>query len=587
MKSKKIILITLLSLCIAACSALAACSRGGADNHVHTYSAEWTHDTSYHWHAATCAHSAKQGDKALHTFTASENEEGDTVYTCVCGYSYTEEAPAEREHDYTTLAVAATCTEGGYTLHRCKYCGDEYRTDETDAIAHNLVDCNGVAATCTEDGHTAHKVCTVCGYKTDYSVDPATGHLFSNNMWAHDANSHWHPAVCEHTTEISGLTGHLFGLSGRCDCGFEYTSEDEDKFTYGTVSGGLEITGLSLTLSQVPENIAVPATHNGSAVVAIADGAFKNSELRNIMLPASVTTIGREAFYGSRRLQSISFGEGLTEIGFTAFGNCTSLRGVSLPSALGTIRSYAFDGCTALETVEMPEYMSAFEDQIFRGCTALKSIKIPDGVTVISNYSFFGCASLESVEIPDGVTQIGVQAFAGCASLGSVDIPDGVTYIGQKAFKGSGLTEVTLPDSVTRLASYAFEDCVALSKVTLSRGLELAIADWFAGCESLEEISLPFVGDYKNSTLATSTAFGFIFGTKEQDSEKFEAVAQGGKTYYIPKSLRKVTVTGTASGDCKITANAFDNCSMITNITVASGVTKNTGWLGNCTATVA
>lgn len=45
----------------------------------HTYSAEWSYDATYHWHAATCGHENEVSDRAEHTFNA------DNVCT-VCGY---------------------------------------------------------------------------------------------------------------------------------------------------------------------------------------------------------------------------------------------------------------------------------------------------------------------------------------------------------------------------------------------------------------------------------------------------------------------------------------------------------------------
>ena len=39
-------------------------------------------------------------------------------------------------HSYTSTKVAATCTNKGYTLHKCS-CGSSYTTDETAALGHS------------------------------------------------------------------------------------------------------------------------------------------------------------------------------------------------------------------------------------------------------------------------------------------------------------------------------------------------------------------------------------------------------------------------------------------------------------------
>ena len=39
------------------------------------------------------------------------------------------------EHSYEVTVKAPTCTEDGYTLHKCS-CGDEYKGEETEATGH-------------------------------------------------------------------------------------------------------------------------------------------------------------------------------------------------------------------------------------------------------------------------------------------------------------------------------------------------------------------------------------------------------------------------------------------------------------------
>ena len=101
-------------------------------------------------------------------------------------------------HNYVTTVVAATCTEGGYTLHQCA-CGESYRTDETAALGHNYVEsgletytctrCGDtytdhthsytttvVEPTCTEGGYTLHAC--ACGYSYRDAEVRALGHSF-------------------------------------------------------------------------------------------------------------------------------------------------------------------------------------------------------------------------------------------------------------------------------------------------------------------------------------------------------------------------------------------------------------------------
>lgn len=63
-------------------------------------------------------------------------------------------------HDYETVVVPPTCTEGGYTLHTCKVCSHSYTDSETAALKHSYTD-TVVAPTVSAAGYTEHK-CSKC-----------------------------------------------------------------------------------------------------------------------------------------------------------------------------------------------------------------------------------------------------------------------------------------------------------------------------------------------------------------------------------------------------------------------------------------
>lgn len=53
-------------------------------------------------------------------------------------------------------------------------------------IKHNLQDVSEKSATCTANGYTAYSYCSYCGYKTDSTVIPATGHKDEDNDYVCD-----------------------------------------------------------------------------------------------------------------------------------------------------------------------------------------------------------------------------------------------------------------------------------------------------------------------------------------------------------------------------------------------------------------
>lgn len=92
------------------------------------------------------------------------------------------------EHSYTASVIAPTCTEKGYTLHKCE-CGNSYTDNETAALGHKTTATAAKAATCIADGNTAYWYCSNCKkYFSDAActkeitlastVIKATGHSF-------------------------------------------------------------------------------------------------------------------------------------------------------------------------------------------------------------------------------------------------------------------------------------------------------------------------------------------------------------------------------------------------------------------------
>lgn len=105
-------------------------SGGSGGGHSHTYAAEWSHDDTYHWHAATCSHTDQKSGYAEHTYTITNDTAtctaaGEKTETCVCGLTQTTESTAKGHTEETIPAVPATCTTAGKTEgKKCSVCGE-------------------------------------------------------------------------------------------------------------------------------------------------------------------------------------------------------------------------------------------------------------------------------------------------------------------------------------------------------------------------------------------------------------------------------------------------------------------------------
>ena len=252
---------------------------------------------------------------------------------------------------------------------------------------------------------------------------------------------------------------------------------------------------------------------------------------KDIVIPSeynglSVTSIDERAFYWCKSLTSIKIPNSVKSIGNQAFESCESLTSILIPDSVTSIGDEAFRDCESLTSIIIPKFVRSIGGATFYGCKSLSNIEIHDSVTSIGNYAFMGCTSLTSIEIPDSVTNIGYFAFSGCKSLTSIEIPNSVTSIGEGAF---------------------------------------------SGCSSLESMVLPFVGGSKFSTIASSsTLFGYIFGTISYTGGSPTKQYLSGRytTYYIPQTLKTVSITGG-----NILDGAFCGCSNFTTINLHDRLT--------------
>lgn len=263
---------------------------------------------------------------------------------------------------------------------------------------------------------------------------------------------------------------------------------EEDK-TVQVGSGNVQAIDL-LTAGQV----TIPAQVRGYSVVNVGQWAFlRCEEMTSVVLPATVTGIDPEAFWGCTGLQSAVLSDEITSIGDYAFSNCFALSQVNMPKSLQTLGMSAFWGCGELSgELVLPEGLKSIGKSAFvdNGYT---SVVLPDGLETLDEETFWGCWRMESVHLPKGLTTLGDRVFVYCESLKSVEIPAAVKKMGTEVFGCCyGLEEATfLTTKLTTLPELTFDHCSKLASVTLPEGLKTIQTKAFYSCEMLAGISFP------------------------------------------------------------------------------------------------
>ena len=102
----------------------------------------------------------------------------------------------------------------------------------------------------------------------------------------------------------------------------------------------------------------------------------------------------------------------VTVIGDYAFYNITALSAIEIPASVTTIGKNAF-AYTGLVEVRIPAGVVAISDSAFYGCTALKNVIVAENskLETIGAKAFNGCSNLDSIVIPTSVTSIATDAF--------------------------------------------------------------------------------------------------------------------------------------------------------------------------------
>ena len=144
------------------------------ETHQHTFSSEWSSNSTSHWHTATCGHDVKS-DEGTHTFgewvidtEATETAEGLKHRNCsVCSYKEEQAIPSPA-HQHT---FSSEWTSDSSTHWHEATCGHDVKGSEAAHIFGAWV--IDTEATETAEG-LKHRNCTVCNYKEEETIPVKT-----------------------------------------------------------------------------------------------------------------------------------------------------------------------------------------------------------------------------------------------------------------------------------------------------------------------------------------------------------------------------------------------------------------------------
>ena len=435
----------------------------------------------------------------------------------------------------------------------CDKCGESY-TDGSDVAPHHThvwgewVEIS--AATCTAQGLKS-RACPCGESETQYIP---SGHIYSD--WCADHTYHWRECTRTGCVDEPAKETHIYDSENTCtkclyykDEGVVFTLQNDNTYAV-TDYNGSETT------------VLLPSRYKGVAVTAIADNALARCNFASVSIPASVTSIGKSAFYGCGSLENITL----------------PFVGASLHGTENTYFGYIF-GANSYDNHNSGFVPNSLKNVVITGgdsidawafsnCVNLTSVTISEGITTIEACAFQNCSALLSVSIPDSVNFIGYHAFRYCTKL--MQVENGVSYVGKWAVDtDKNITSVTLRADTVGIGGVAFLSCNSLVSITIPEGVRTICIDAFYSCNALVSISIPnslvYVDEVAFSGLPDSAFTVYKNGKYLGNSQNpylflHSVVDTGAYGFTIPNSTRFIAL------------GAFQNCDNLTSVTIPSSV---------------
>ena len=153
----------------------------------------------------------------------------------------------------------------------------------------------------------------------------------------------------------------------------------------------------------IPESVEFKGISH--SVTSIGKYAFEDcSGLTSVTIPNSVKSIGGNAFYACSALTSVHISDIAAWCNIDFKGNASNplyyahhlyldgeeVKDLVIPNSVTSIKRSAFAGCSGLTSVTIPNSVTSIGSSAFSGCSGLTSVTIPNSVTSIGGYAFSG-----------------------------------------------------------------------------------------------------------------------------------------------------------------------------------------------------
>ncbi len=479
------------------------------------------------------------------------------------------------------------------------------------ALGHDLVYHGAVAPTCTATGNDSYEACKRCNYTTYHAIK-ALGHSYG--VWeitteptlkqtgiimktcARDASHNVYeylPALSEGQYQKTTL------LEPQClEAGVDtyVYIKDRQVFTFAVVVEALDHHYGSWTVAVKPTftssgQLTRVCSRNASHTEVFDLPALNNFQYAlNHTVPAKCLETGIDVYTYYKDYQEFSF-----EVASSPLGHKLVHHEESEPTC-------EEEGGTAYEACSRCDYKTEHGVVPALGhtydingycarCSKIYYKTSPLSATECKILAYDGSKDNTEIFIPeqiDGLKVVAVEPgiYSGLTSITKLDLAfvgstidsgylgelfGATSYLNQNEVIPATLTEVTVGG--TRLSEGAFYGCSNLTKITIDSTVQYIGIAIVAGCTSLEQLSVPFIG--RSDSDDTYTYLGYFYGVtnyilqeeavnaKLQRVSVTDATTIGVYAFYQCYQLKEIILTDDIT---LIDTMAFFGCSGLTQL---------------------
>lgn len=293
----------------------------------------------------------------------------------------------ENHWDDGKITTTPTCTKTGVKQYTCTICS-ETKTEEIAALGHDYssdwtID---TAAACETVGSKSHH-CTRCDSKKDITEIPASGkHTWNNGVITKPATIA-EEGVKTYTCTVCGVTRTetIAKLPMPTATPVPTATPTPAITSAPTVTPTPSVSvGTKITDKKTGNIYKVTSSRSSSRTVAFIGNKVKTS----VTIPTTikikdatykVTEISTNAFKNNRKLKKVVIGQNIVKIGKNAFYGCKKLTSITIKSSRLTLKNIgknAFKNTSPKATVKVPKKQKTLYNQILKKRGLNKKAKV-------------------------------------------------------------------------------------------------------------------------------------------------------------------------------------------------------------------